>query len=292
MQGGNYWEGFGKGALIGSIAGVGGSLAGQVVAGSITFGGFFGGAISGAASGAVGGFISGAGNSWISGANFGDGLNAGLMGAGIGTLTGGLIGGLTRGIADYRNGYNFWDGSAVNEYIVGTAEYERIANGYKSHCRSNDEYLQLRMQDEYGVKEGDFKIQKITTKAPLRYGLTTDGIYVNLETKCMVGGYIKHFSTGYTNFHISPYYTNAETFAFRAVAGHELIHAYHYYTLPKVNSVYTERVAYKYTHDILLLNGYPSSALSTMNTALFNSKGQFWGPYPAEYQIPSIFKLY
>jgi len=116
--------------------------------------------------------------------------------------------------------------------------------------------------------------------------MTNSGRYVNFKSGDMVGGYVKHFSAGYSDFHISPHYSNGDVIAFRAVAGHELIHAYHYYALPNVSSVYTERVAYKYTHDVYMNNGRFTSALSTMKAAMFNSSGSFWGPYPTQYQIP------
>lgn len=91
---------------------------------------------------------------------------------------------------------------------------------------------------------------------------------------------------------ITPFYSNADAFAFRAVAGLELIHTYHYYAIPNISKVYTERVAYKYTHDVYMSNGRFTSGLSTMKTAMFNSSGFFLGPYPAQYQIPSPYVFY
>jgi hypothetical protein len=65
----------------------------------------------------------------------GQGLKAGLIGGGIGALTGGITGGLIRGISDYRNGYDFWDGSRATDYVVpdkSTIDYDtkRIAKSY------------------------------------------------------------------------------------------------------------------------------------------------------------------
>jgi RHS repeat-associated protein len=279
---------------IGALAGAAGGVAGQAVAGAISFGGFAGGALTGGAGGAAGGFVGGAGNAWMNGANFGSGISAGLIGGGIGALTGGLTGGLIKGISDYRNGYSFWNGSKVDELVIGSAQYELNANGYNSSSEANtwDEYLKLRMYDEFGFSEGDFNVSDITTRTTKGFGMTTDGNYIDIGSKSIVGGYRYSTTTGYQEIHISPYYTKSDVVNFRAVAGHEIIHAFHHYTLPSFSSVFSERVAYKYTHDVYMNNGNFSSAFSTMKTAMFNSGGSFWGSYPAQYQIPSPFRFY
>ena len=289
-------QGAAIGVFSGAFGGAAGGLAATAVGNAIgsSFGGFLGGALQGAAGGAAGGFVGGSLNAWMSGASFGDGLLAGLKGAGMGALAGGVIGGVARGIYDHRNGYSFVDGSKVDEFVVGSGQYEELANGYNSSTQAdiNDEVLNMRMQHEFGVKKGDFNIQDITTRTGKGYGMSTSGDYVNLKTGNVVGGYVKNYSTGYSDFHISLRYTNADALSFRAVAGHELIHIYHYYALPSVNSVYSERVAYKYTHDVYMGGGRITSALSTMNTAMFYSGGSFWGSYPVQYQIPSPYKFY
>lgn len=147
------------------------------------------------------------------------------------------------------------------------------------------------MQDEFGVGEGDFKIKKITTRTGKGFGMTTSGRYVDLKSGAMVRGYARSFSSGYTDIHVSPYYSTGDVIDFSAVAGHELIHAYHHYAFPNVTRVYTERVAYKYTYDVYMSNGRFIDALSAVRTAMFNSGGSFWGPYPAQYQIPSIYRF-
>lgn len=235
-----------------------------------------------------------AGNAWAGGASFDQGLGQGLIGGGFGAVTGGLIGGVASGISDYRHGYSFWNGSKVDEFVVGSAQYENIADCYNSSGQAdmNDKILQMRMQDEFGVGVGDFNIREITTRTGEGYGMTNSGRYVNLKSGDMVGGYVRNFSTGYSDFHISPHYSNGNAIAFRAVAGHELIHAYHYYALPNVSSLYSERVAYKYSYDVYMRNGRFTSALSTMKTAMFNSSGSFGGSYPIQYQIPSPYRFY
>jgi len=69
--------------------------------------GYFG---TGAGVGFSSGFVTGAGNAWMSGANFGQGLWGGVKGGLIAGGTGGLMGGLTGGIDAALDGRNFWDG--------------------------------------------------------------------------------------------------------------------------------------------------------------------------------------
>jgi hypothetical protein len=282
-------------AGIGAVSGTAGAGVGGAVANAVGTIGFAGGAITGAAGGFAGGFTGTAGNAWGGGANFRDGLMAGLKAGGIGALTGGIVGGFARGISDYRKGYDFWNGSKVDEFIVGSLQNEKIASSYNSSVQAdiNDELLKMRYQDEFGIREGDFNIQDITTRTGKGYGMDDkSGIYINLKSKNMVGGYVRNFSTGYSDIHISPFYSNGDAVSFRAIAGHELIHAYHYFALPSVNTIYTERVAYKYTYDVYYSAGRFSSAFSTLNTAMWNSGGSFRGLYPLQYQIPSPYRFY
>lgn len=289
---GDFFLAFG----IGALAGAAGAFVGQAVAGALAFGGFAGGAISGAAGGAAGGFINGGGNAWANGASFMDGLKAGLLGGGMGALTGGLVGGVTRGVADLRKGYSFWDGSKVDEFVIGPSKYEALAEGYNKSmsAETNDLMLEARMYDVYGVSEGDFNIHNITTKTDMGYGMTNKGTYVNLKTNQLVGGYCRYYSTGsYSDIHISPYYAGGDLVNFQAVAGHELIHAYHHFVMPTTfNTINSERAAYKYTYKTYLNNGYFKEALRTMQRAMFNTSGPFWGHFPIEYQIPSPYKFF
>lgn len=275
---------------VGAAAGATGAWAGGAVAGAMKVGGFMAGFLSGSAGGAAGGFVGGSGNAWMGGASFANGMKSGLVGAGIGALSGGIVGGLARGISDYRNGYSFWNGTRTDEFVVGAGASDGLANKYNSSSQAemNDGILQDRMYDEFGVSKGDYNIQDITTKTGSGYGMTESGKYLNLKSGNLVGGYRIGTTAGYQEIHVSPYYTNADAISFRAVAGHELIHAYHYYALPNVSKAFTERVAYKYTYDVYMNGGRFYSALSTMGTAMYRS---FWGSYPAAYRIPSVLKL-
>jgi RHS repeat-associated protein len=98
---------FGIGAAAGAVA----ALTGGAVSGALSIGGFAGGAITGAAAGAAGGFINGAGNTWVGGGSFGQGMLNGAIGAGIGTATGAILGGTVQGISSAVKGNNFWNGA-------------------------------------------------------------------------------------------------------------------------------------------------------------------------------------
>ncbi len=94
-------------AGIGALAGATGGFAGQAVTGALGTATSFGGAVAngalvGASGGFAGGFVGGAGNAWMGGATFGQGLQAGLVGGGYGALGGVLIGGISGGIQYQR----------------------------------------------------------------------------------------------------------------------------------------------------------------------------------------------
>ncbi len=280
-----------KGLVVGAAAGAGGAWVGGAVAGALKFGGFASGFLSGAAGGGASGFVNSAGNAWTSGADFGQGLKAGLIGGGLGALSGGVIGGIASGISSSLEGYSFWDGSRTDQFVIGSSQYEQIANNYNSssQANTNDDILKIRMMDEFGISEGCYNIQAITTKTGRGFGMTNSGRYVNLKTNELVGSYVRHFTTGYSDLHVSAYYTLCDAVAFRAISGHELIHAYHYFAIQNVVSKYSEMGAYKYTYDVYMKNGQITSGLFTMYNSM--AKG-FWGSYPSQYQIPMVLRLF
>ena len=133
----------------------------------------------------------------------------------------------------------------------------------------------------------DWGISKFTTYVDDNYGLTMDGIYVN-KTGGLVSGYTSNCLP--REVHISPYYASASNTKFIECVGHELIHAYHLYTIPSYYRPYSERVAYQYSYNVYWRNGYYAKA--TRLVYLESLKG-YWGPYPPQYQIPSpYFHLY
>lgn len=201
-------------AFIGGFAGVISGIAGNAALSSLCVGGFIGGVASGAASGASGGAIVGFGNSLVAGNNLSAAIGHGIFSGFVGAFGGGLMGGLSSGISDYRNGFNFWNGSGFIEQELGIAApedkmlyYQRMAESYNScsYLSENDEILRNRVCDVFDV-DFDWNISKFTTSIDKRYGLTENGIYVNLETKGLVKGYVKRFPR---EVHISYHYVKS-----------------------------------------------------------------------------------
>lgn len=117
---------FGIGAAAGALsAGVGAGVSSLIGGGAFSAGflgttaaktavtSFASGAVIGGSSGLTGGFITGAGNSWMQGANFGQGLWAGLKSGGKGAFWGAIGGGLAGGIDAALHGRDFWSGDVV-----------------------------------------------------------------------------------------------------------------------------------------------------------------------------------
>lgn len=282
------WKGLGHFG-VGAAAGALGGLAGNAVSSAVASGGFVSGALSGAAGGAASGFVSSAGNTWMNGGSFTDGFESGFIGAGIGGLSGGLTGGLYRGIADYRNGYSFWNGHRIEPVMI--SDYDKIAKTYNQNSAFNDEILQDMMYDEFDVKVGDFNIKKITTQAGKGVGLTENGTYYLKESSTYAGGYLRYSTSGFSELHISPkYVVSNDIVSFRAIAGHELIHAYHHSLYGKnFNLLFSERVAYRYTYNTYFNSGRYMEAFNYFDIML---KKSYWGNYPANYHIPPVFKFY
>lgn len=92
MAGGSFWSG---------TAGLAHGVAST---------GFIAGAVTGVSSGFAGGFLSGAGNAWVGGSSFGNGLLSGLTTGGMDALAGGVTGGLIGGFDALGKGTNFWTG--------------------------------------------------------------------------------------------------------------------------------------------------------------------------------------
>ena len=278
-------------AFIGGLAGSAGALAGQVALSAAGVGGFLGGSASGAASGAVGGFIAGTGNALVGGNDFATALGYGWLGGAEGALFGGLTGGLATGITDAIHGNCFWDGHGYIEQELGTYVskedvdyYRRLAESYNSssYLSENDENLRNRVRDMFDV-DFDWGISKFTTYVDKKYGLTPNGTYVN-EKGGLVSGYTSNYLP--REVHISPYYASASDVEFMECVGHELIHAYHLYTIPSFYRPYSERVAYQYSYNVYWRNGYYAKAMRLMY--LESQKGYF-GWYPSQYCIPSPF---
>jgi len=286
-------------AGIGGFAGMAGAAAGSAAASAVGVGGFLGGAASGAASGAVGGFIAGTGNALVGGNDFATVLGYGWLGGVGGALFGGLTGGLASGITDAIHGNNFWDGSFFEEFATGGSvtegDYIEFARRYNNSPISEQYDIQLndRVSNTFGVKVCDYNIEEITTKTSdfgtnsRIYGLNAECQFVNTEKNYLVGGYVTGNSVSGTHVHVSPSNTVQNDVIFRAVAGHELTHAYHRYLVAtwglNWNHVFSDRAAYHYSFNVYICNGYIYRAMSTMVDAL---NINYWGWYPGIYTSP------
>ena len=123
----NFWGAlgyFGVGAAAGAVsayigAGVNVAMAGGTfgagvmgTASGVSSTGFIAGMVTGASAGIASGFITGAGNAWLEGANFGDGLLSGVYGGVLGGITGGIAGGILGGVDALTKGTNFFTGTS------------------------------------------------------------------------------------------------------------------------------------------------------------------------------------
>lgn len=292
---------FGEGLAyfgIGAAAGVVGAATGGAVAGAMKLGGFVSGAVSGAASGASSGFITGSGNAWMQGANFGQGLKAGGIAAGIGAGTGALFGGLTRGIVDYRKGYNFWDGTKITNYEVETVKLSEL---YPNKNFNYDDYqikecadftdlkLKTRTSHTFGIEQGDMGIDLLTTNpnnavGPSKgYTLLTDGTYQTADGRNSLG-YTFETTAGYSEVHVSPYAaTHSNCAIFKAVVGHELTHSYHYFVnLPVSELGPSEGAALRYSAKV-----YQSYGMTAAYEATVKSIQTI--PYYPNYAVPNTY---
>ncbi|MCS2426886.1 hypothetical protein [Parabacteroides goldsteinii] len=281
-----------KGLFVGAASGAAGPWAGGAVAGSITAGGFIHGSLSGLAGGFGGGFVGCSGNAWLSGAGFGAGLKAGFVGGALSAAFSGISGGLIRGFTDMAKGYSFWDGSETSYFVIGQAEqqanYKDLAKKYnKGYAEMNDAELKTRMIEEFNVHEGDMGIDRITTKAGNGLGMSSDGVYMNNQGD-QIAGLTKRYTTGKTSIRISPKYAVNDILDFKAIAGHELIHAYHYNTFGTAyDASFSESVAYRYSVSTYVRGNSWGSAFSMYRTAM---RLNYWIDVPKKYMIPKIFK--
>ena len=190
---GGFWGAlgyFGAGAAVGAVAGLAAAGMASVVGGAFAVQAGFGyGLAVGASGGAVGGYIGGAGNAWINGASFSDGLKAGAAGAGVGALTGGIIGGVSAGISAAQNGRDFWNGAKLPPSKVQPGTYS-AAELDKSLQQINKELqeravTQQRLRD---VKLLDYKPTGLQDNALVKYYPENNGFVGTSKTNYLLPG--------------------------------------------------------------------------------------------------------
>jgi len=252
---GGFIGGFAAG--MGTAVGVGIAMGGCFLACAVT------GGISGLASGSINGLCMGAlsgGNIWKST------WQGGVTGAAMGAFIGGMAGGVEA--TDHKG--NFWTGKGRVDFLsLGSVEgssetFEKLADAYNNNpvSETNDEYILCpHMESYFNYEAGKYNLEYITTKTG-KAGLTPDGYYV-LDGKKIEGYRIT--LRGWPNFeqsiHISPAATGYDIVNFKEVAGHELVHAYHRFYYPNMPSKITEAIAYQYSYNTYIQNGYLNEAL-------------------------------
>jgi len=275
-------------AAIGAISSGVGTAASSAI--SISASGFASGAVSGAVGGFAGGFIAGTYMTGLNNVMYGQNNNAfvaGLKAGAIGAVGGFIIGGVSGGIYAKSHGRDFWTGKGTIEYfdVTGKTNYKeslRIAESYnKSDAQIYDtEFTKEFVSDTWGIKEGDFGIEKITTKAGKNIGYSQNGLFAKPDGS-VAAGYRINTGLGKSAIHISRWATK-DIVHLEATAGHEIIHAIHHSMISFVNQRYSESVAYHYSASVYFKNGYFSAG----SYALL--RGNTWSDYIS---VPSIYKL-
>jgi hypothetical protein len=280
------WKGFGQamgyfgigaaagalGAGIGAGAGVaaaGGSF-GAGFMGTASAAGFGAGFASGFAGGMTSGFITGAGNTWMQGGNFGQGIFNGLNTGFKAGLIGGVTAGIAGGITAKRYGGDFWTGDGMrfaSDYpLPGQGSYEqgrKTAEGYMKSTdllNTNDVMLGDRMGANIdGYELGKYKVDLLTTSPGDELGLTGNGGAFIKPDGGLIGGrtnttFNANFTVQTQTIRIAPGVAQGNPVDFLAIAGHEWLHAQHYFWYGKAAEIFTEIIARQYSLDVYYRN--------------------------------------
>lgn len=144
------WKGLGYFG-IGAAAGALGIRGGLELSSAIGLYGAIGGAANGLAAGAISGFTTGAGNNWLSGGSFVDGLKSGLMSGLASSAVGGITGGVLGGLSSIKQRGNFWtgDGMTFDSIISQSEEYADINIGEGMEYSTN--YAKSFSDENFGT---------------------------------------------------------------------------------------------------------------------------------------------
>ena len=286
----NNWQAFAYFG-IGALAAGAGAAAGTAAFAWSGVSGFGGGFVAGVAGGFTGGLISGAGNAWTQGVGFGQGLLAGIGNGVKGGVIGGITGGVKGGIQAKMRNASFWDGyfehnftsseKPITTYELAMSTAEGYNGGEYANILSN--YNNTRMDDLLNFKVGDLGFDMVTTETPNKVGLMSNGKYLTSDYRVLLGkcsGIIDRPET-YV-MHISPFAVLGDDVTFRAIAGHEIIHAYHINVFGNsFYNPYSEGVAYRYSFNTYINAGRFNDALKVLTNI---SNNGFY--YPSSYRIP------
>ncbi|MUP36648.1 hypothetical protein GNY23_02305 [Labilibaculum sp. 44] len=204
------------------------------------------GIVVGAAGGFGGGLISGAGNSWLGGANFGEGLGAGL-GAGIsGAVTGGIIGGVNVGIQQLRMRSEFNKSLELEDSGI-ELDGKKVVYSQENAKRFS--------KAVFGDVEGLDNLYINKNPNAKKY-LLKDGNIFNNRTKVYAGG-VTNISRKLGDGYSSNVYLSKSAFQSKfklyLTLGHEYVHVTHY-SYPGLQDMFrsqfasfSEHAAYKWT---------------------------------------------
>jgi hypothetical protein len=285
------WEKFGYGmlgGLIGSSAGLLGGMAGSAVGGSLGTSSFAGGFAAAAVSATVSTTISATSMAWMSGASFWQGMSSGFVQGQIAGLIGGTIGGIAGGINAKSHGGNFWTGDeATSEYTLSTSDIDpKQAKQWASEYDGSDlagyhkQSLHNRVHRTWDIPNS-LKLDDLTTKTG-GYGYVPTGKYYNFSTGKEVAGFVRYNGIGNgVSVHISPWAAmHPDDIIFKAVVGHELVHASHWTTLGWHVKSWSEVTAYHYSARVYSSAGslYQTNYLHDMQQVI-----NYGGYAPASY---------
>jgi hypothetical protein len=197
---------------------------------------------------------------------------------------------------DYSNGGDFWDGTKILDHAVDALPNETVVGKYNEVVRWNDEALKDNINEYFNIREGDIGLNKATTEVSKPYKYTNYGRYIKNDGSISDAYTVMH-PLGRSDMHISISVLNdlaaGDVTGFKAIVGHELNHVYHNHYISatnpfavKIRHIYTERAAYRYTYNTYMSAGRIADAFSAALTA--QSLG-YWGYYPAQYKIPSVY---
>jgi len=122
------------------------------------------------------------------------------------------------------------------------------------------------MMDEFSKTVGDYGMQSISTRPHRGIGINESGNFLNLSNgKASAGYVVEVFGNDFAcDLRVASKYLRCPI-DFKAVAGHELIHASHIYhfgysAITTYLKNYTEYWAYRYTINVYLNAGRSNSA--------------------------------
>ncbi|MDR1679190.1 MAG: hypothetical protein LBR81_05360 [Prevotellaceae bacterium] len=245
-NGGDIFKFMAAGALTG-VAGVG---AGGMVSGLVGTGGFFAGSMTGATGGFAASFIGGAGNAWITGASFEEGLKQGLISGGTGALVGGLVGGLAGGIDAYRHDGNFWTGKGATYDQLATTPSTSNQVQVGEGMEYTNEYARAFSDEKFGKNIRGLDNLYADGRIPNHLGYTRNGDLVFNAKNQLVRGTAVPNRAGGSDVYLYKMAFISKGQLYRTM-GHEYIHvAQNLARLPE--SFLYEHYAHKWDYEQLM----------------------------------------